>query len=112
MPTYDYQCSACGHLVEIFHSIAEPPRKQCTKCGKQTFTRLISGGAGILFKGSGFYITDNKKKNSEGDATPKNIAKDSAESATGVNNGSDKKKKSADTKSSSKAETVKKPKSA
>ncbi len=58
MPTYDYRCAACGHALEIFHGISEKPRRTCPKCKKPRLERLISAGAGLLFKGSGFYLTD------------------------------------------------------
>jgi len=57
MPTYDYRCRKCGHVFELFHSIKDDTIKRCPKC-KGRADRLISGGAGILFKGSGFYATD------------------------------------------------------
>jgi putative FmdB family regulatory protein len=59
MPTYEYQCPA-GHEFEKFQKMSEPPRLKCPVCGK-TATRKISGGAGLVFKGSGFYITDYGK---------------------------------------------------
>ena len=58
MPTYDYECRACGKSFEFFQSIAEAPKKKCPACGKQKLQRLIGPGAGFIFKGSGFYITD------------------------------------------------------
>lgn len=58
MPTYDYACSACGHAVEIFHSITDKPKRRCPECGKPKLERRISAGAGFLFKGAGFYQTD------------------------------------------------------
>jgi len=57
MPTYEYRCRKCGHRFELFHSIKDDTIKRCPKC-KGRADRLISGGAGILFKGSGFYSTD------------------------------------------------------
>jgi putative FmdB family regulatory protein len=60
MPTYDYRCAACGHALEIFHGISEKPRRTCPKCKKQKLERLIS--AGLVFKGSGFYLTDYRSK--------------------------------------------------
>ena len=57
MPTYQYKCHDCGHLFEEFQSITEEPLTECPECGGKV-ARLISGGAGFLFKGSGFYITD------------------------------------------------------
>ncbi len=58
MPTYEYQCSACEELFEIFQSIKENPKRKCPKCGELKLKRLISAGGGFLFKGDGFYITD------------------------------------------------------
>jgi putative FmdB family regulatory protein len=58
MPTYEYACDACGHQFEEFQSIKAKPTTVCPKCKKKKVKRLISGGAGFLFKGSGFYITD------------------------------------------------------
>jgi len=58
MPHYDYVCDACGHTCEIYQSIKAEPKKKCPECGKQKFRRLIGGGAAIMFRGSGFYITD------------------------------------------------------
>lgn len=58
MPTYEYKCNACGHKFEKFQSITAVPIKRCPQCGKDKAQRLIGTGAGLLFKGSGFYITD------------------------------------------------------
>jgi putative FmdB family regulatory protein len=57
MPTYEYECKKCGHNFEVFQSMSDEPLKQCVKCGNEV-RRLIFGGAGIIFKGSGFYVTD------------------------------------------------------
>jgi putative FmdB family regulatory protein len=57
MPTYEYRCTACGAEFEKFQRMSEEPAADCTACGKPAERRL-SGGAGLLFKGSGFYITD------------------------------------------------------
>jgi putative FmdB family regulatory protein len=62
MPTYDYRCEACGHVEEIFHGMSEKPKKTCPKCKKPKLERLISGGAGFLFKGNGFYLTDYRSE--------------------------------------------------
>lgn len=59
MPTYEYQCPE-GHEFELFQKMSEKPRAKCPVCGKMA-TRQISGGAGLVFKGSGFYITDYGK---------------------------------------------------
>ena len=60
MPTYEYQCRECGHLFEAFQKISEDPLKTCPVCGGG-IKRLISSGVGLIFKGSGFYITDYKR---------------------------------------------------
>jgi len=63
MPTYDYRCAACGHDLEVFQSINDPVLKKCPKCKKSKLERLIGPGAGILFKGGGFYQTDYRSEN-------------------------------------------------
>ena len=60
MPTYDYECKECGKTLEIFQKMSEAPLKKCPACGKLKLQRLMGPGAGLLFKGSGFYITDNR----------------------------------------------------
>jgi putative FmdB family regulatory protein len=60
MPTYEYKCPKCGTRFEQFQKITDPPEHPCPKCGA-TAQRLISGGSGIVFKGSGFYETDYKR---------------------------------------------------
>ena len=62
MPTYDYQCSACGHRFEKFQPITERATRKCPKCGKLRLKRLIGNGAGVLFRGSGFYQTDYRSE--------------------------------------------------
>jgi putative FmdB family regulatory protein len=57
MPTYEYRCAACKHEFEKFQRMSEEPKADCPACGAAAERRL-SGGAGLLFKGSGFYITD------------------------------------------------------
>jgi len=57
MPTYDYRCEACEHVFEEFQNMTDDPLEECPKC-KGSVKRLIGGGAGIIFKGSGFYATD------------------------------------------------------
>jgi putative FmdB family regulatory protein len=58
MPTYDYICENCDHQFELFQPITARPAKKCPKCGKMSLKRLIGTGAGVIFKGSGFYQTD------------------------------------------------------
>lgn len=71
MPTYDYVCKSCGHELEEFQSMSAKPLKKCPKCGKNTLERKIGIGAGVLFKGGGFYETDYRsdgyKKSAEAD---------------------------------------------
>lgn len=64
MPTYDYKCDSCHHTFEVFQSIKAEPLTKCPNCGKNKLKKLISGGAGLIFKGTGFYLTDYKNKNS------------------------------------------------
>ncbi len=67
MPTYEYQCKKCGHRFSEFQRIVDPPIKDCPKCTKKgCVEQIISGGSGLIFKGSGFYITDYKRKSSGG----------------------------------------------
>lgn len=65
MPTYEYQCKDCGFRFEEFQSIADAPLTHCPSC-KGKLVRLLSGGAGLIFKGSGFYITDYKQNKAKG----------------------------------------------
>lgn len=58
MPTYEYECQSCGHGFELFQSMKDSPKRTCPKCGKRSLRRLIGAGAGVIFKGSGFYQTD------------------------------------------------------
>jgi len=83
MPTYEYQCLDCGRKVEYFQYISEAPVEICSACNGR-LTRLVSAGAGLIFKGSGFYITDYKKSN--GSVTPSHVEKSppAAESAAPV----------------------------
>ncbi len=64
MPTYEYLCSNCGYRFEKFQRITAEPEKICPNCQQMTIKRVINGGNGIIFKGSGFYITDYKKGHS------------------------------------------------
>ncbi|HMP78851.1 MAG TPA: zinc ribbon domain-containing protein [Pirellulaceae bacterium] len=62
MPTYDYQCDACGHTFEEFQKITDEPLTKCPQCKKKKLRRLIGTGAAIVFKGSGFYQTDYRSE--------------------------------------------------
>ena len=80
MPSYDYECKVCGHTFETFQSMSDDPLKKCPECGKE-LRRLIGGGLGIIFKGSGFYVTDNKKPSPVG--SPSNGNGKSSDSKNG-----------------------------
>ena len=72
MPTYDYECKACDHRWELFQSIKAKPIRKCPECGKLKANRIIGAGAGIIFKGSGFYETDYRSSSyKEGAAADK-----------------------------------------
>jgi len=62
MPTYDYECDACGHEFELFQGINDPLQRKCPKCGKLKLRRLFGTGAAVVFKGSGFYQTDYRSE--------------------------------------------------
>ena len=70
MPTYEYECSACGHVFDALQTMTEPKLTQCPACKENKLARLIGSGSGVIFKGTGFYETDYKKK-SEPKAAPK-----------------------------------------
>jgi len=62
MPTYEYECRACGHRFEKFQPITAAPVRKCPRCARSRARRLISAGAGVIFKGSGFYQTDYRSE--------------------------------------------------
>lgn len=102
MPTYDYTCSSCEHAWELFQSITAKPIRKCPQCGRQTAKRMIGMGAGILFKGSGFYCTDYR---SEG---YKKAAKSESDSSSGKSkseSGDSGSKTASETKAASKPES-------
>ncbi|SRR5258705_6225016 len=82
MPTYDYLCNACGHRLEAFQSIRDAALKKCPKCKKAKLERQIGTGAGILFKGGGFYQTDYRSESyKQGESADKSSSKPAADSA-------------------------------
>lgn len=85
MPTYDYKCDACDHAFEQFQSIKAEVLRKCPKCGKPKLRRLIGTGAGLLFKGNGFYITDYRSESYKSSAK-----KDSSSSTTTSSGGESK----------------------
>ncbi len=62
MPTYDYECPKCAYKFELLQKMNEKPLAKCPKCGSDKVKRLIGAGTGIIFKGTGFYETDYKRK--------------------------------------------------
>lgn len=102
MPTYDYQCDACGHEFEHFQSITEEVLKKCPECKKQKLRRLFGTGAAIVFKGSGFYQTDYRSD------SYKKSAKAETDKSSG---GEGAKDKSSSSSSESKSSEPKAPKS-
>ncbi|RPI03397.1 MAG: zinc ribbon domain-containing protein [Calditrichaeota bacterium] len=62
MPTYEYRCNSCGHHFEQLQRITAEPVRICPICGTESVSRVLSGGNGLIFKGSGFYSTDYKQK--------------------------------------------------
>jgi putative FmdB family regulatory protein len=107
MPTYDYECSACQHKFEQYQSITAAPLRKCPECGKNKVKRLIGTGAGFIFKGSGFYITDYRSDSykAAAKADSESSSGTSKASGTDASSGSDK-SSSAEKKSDTKASTA------
>ena len=80
MPTYEYYCTSCGFEFEEFQSIASEPLSICPKCNEEV-KRKISGGTGLIFKGTGFYITDYKNKKTSKNTASKTTKSKEAKSA-------------------------------
>ena len=98
MPTYDYECAKCGHTFDAFQSMSDDPLKKCPECSQNALKRLIGGGLGVIFKGSGFYVTDSRsggskkgssKKDSGGDSSAAPASTGEAASASGTNTSGD-----------------------
>ncbi len=100
MPTYDYECDACGHTMELFQSINDAVKRKCPECGKLKLRRLFGTGAAIVFKGSGFYQTDyrsesyKKEAAAEKKAVSESKSKDSGTSDSKKSSSTDKKSSS------------------
>ena len=90
MPTYEYECGACGHRFEHFQSMTSKKLRKCPECERRKLVRLVGSGAGLIFKGSGFYETDYKRSGSTS----------SSKSESGES-----KSKASDTKKSEKSDT-------
>lgn len=96
MPTYDYVCDACEHQFELFQSIKDSPKRKCPECGKQKLRRLIGPGAAIMFKGSGFYITDYRSDSYKKAKAAEKPAGDGASSSSNKSDSSGSSAKSKD----------------
>jgi putative FmdB family regulatory protein len=103
MPTYDYRCEACGHEWDMFQSMSADPEKKCPACKKKKAKRLIGTGAGLIFKGSGFYLTDYRS-----DSYKKSAAADSKSESGGTDGGAKTETKKPETKTESKPAAKKK----
>jgi putative FmdB family regulatory protein len=77
MPTYEYECQQCGHVFERFQSMSARPLRTCPEC-KGKVRRLLGTGAGVIFKGSGFYETDYKRASASTNGGTSSTASDSA----------------------------------
>ncbi len=108
MPTYEYECTKCGKVFELFHSITEPARKKLKKDDPKPckcnapITRLIGTGGGVIFKGSGFYETDYRSESYT------KAAKAEKEAASGKKDTKSDNKKTSDNKTESKPKETKK----
>ena len=108
MPTYDYVCKSCEHAFEHFQSMTSKPLKKCPECGRMQLKRLIGTGAGIIFKGSGFYETDyrsseykEKAKQETGGGESKSDSASKTESASSSEKSDTASSKSSDNSGSS-----------
>src|SRR5688500_9180724 len=83
MPTYEYRCTECGQRTEAFQRMSDAALTTCPNCQKEALQRDVSGGAGVLYKGEGWYVTDYSKKSSGGkDAPPASTESKTADTST------------------------------
>ncbi|GEM_PF-1409222 len=98
MPKYDYQCESCGKTFEVEHAMSAAGPDKCPKCGTRgTVHRLLSAGSGLIFKGSGFYITDYARKNG---GNPSSSGSSGGNGSGGNGSGKSATEKSAESKAS------------
>jgi len=94
MPTYDYECNACGHQFELFQGINDPIKRKCPECGRLKLQRLFGTGAAVVFKGSGFYETDYRsadyKKAAAADKKSQQSSKEKSTDAKSKSSGENK----------------------
>jgi len=110
MPTYDYECQKCGHTFEKFQSMLDEHLKRCPEC-KGKLKRLIGTGAGVIFKGSGFYETDYRSDSYKKGESKKSDGEGGKAKADSGSGDSGKKTESKREKSAAKSEKGKKGKS-
>lgn len=101
MPTYDYECTKCGHTFDAFQNMSDDPLKKCPECRQNSLRRLIGGGMGIIFKGSGFYVTDSRSSGAKKSAGA-TAASSSETPASKDGNGKSSSGESSDTRTSEK----------
>ena len=107
MPTYDYECQACGHAFERFQEMSAKKLRTCPECGKRRLLRLVGAGAGVIFKGSGFYETDYKRKNGKPSSSSSSSSSSSTSSSkSDTSSKGDKASSGSSSKSSSKASSA------
>ena len=115
MPTYDYECDACGHAFELFQTISEPVKRKCPECKKQKLRRLFGTGAAVMFKGSGFYQTDYRsdsyKKAAAAEKKSTSETSESSSKSEGKSSDSSSKSSSDSSSKSDSATPSKRPKS-
>jgi len=96
MPTYEYECQACGHSFELYQQITARPTRVCPLCGERRVKRLIGTGAGVLFRGSGFYQTDYRSSSYKKAAKAETAGGDSGKQDSSKSNGSGESKSGGD----------------
>ncbi len=110
MPTYDYVCDECGHAFELFQQMTASVKRKCPECGKLKLRRLVGTGAGIIFKGSGFYETDYRsdsyRKAAEADKKPADDKKKKAGKKDAKTTSSDTKSTGGESKSTKPADAA------
>jgi len=90
MPTYDYECPQCQHVMEVFHGMTEKPRVKCPQCGRRGMKKQLGTGAGIIFKGGGFYETDYRSESYKAAQKAETSAGSSDSKSDASSNGSSK----------------------
>ncbi|MEO2022928.1 MAG: zinc ribbon domain-containing protein [Pirellulaceae bacterium] len=111
MPTYDYECNACGHQFELFQGINDPIKRKCPECGRLKLQRLFGIGAAVVFKGSGFYETDYRSADYKKAAAADKKSQESASKESSDSKSSTKPSDSTKSQSSQGGESSSKPSS-